>query len=226
MKKATRNTKIMGFSVPKEVQQKFEKLARKKHKTKSEFFREVLDAYFVVSEMRNINDSLDFDDKDVARALQAYWNYKKSHARKLLVIALGIIEKDGKVLIGRRAQKDKYVKQLNWAFPGGTVESLDFESELIREIKEETSLSVSVENLITARIHPDAGVKDIQIITLYFYCKLKPGSKHKKARSTQTSSDKFKEFKWVQPAEVFKYFSTSVSDDVTRFLMMLQAKNQ
>lgn len=37
----------------------------------------------------------------------------------LLIVGVGIIERDGRVLIGRRRGKDPAVAGLSWVFPGG-----------------------------------------------------------------------------------------------------------
>jgi len=209
-----RKTKIVGFSIPPELHKKFEKTMKKTHKTKSEFFREMLDNYYRMSEAKPEDV---YGEQHAARALQAYWNFRSGNKGKVITIGLAIIEQDGKVLIGSRSKKDEHVDNLVWAFPGGKMETLDFSEEMAREVFEETGLIVTVENLVAARIHPDSGFKDVQIVALYFHCR------PEKKRSPEPK-DGFTELKWVRPDKVFEYFSTSVSDDVTKFLMMLRKK--
>jgi 8-oxo-dGTP pyrophosphatase MutT (NUDIX family) len=205
-----RKTKVIGFSIPPELHEKFISVLNGKHKTKSEFFREVLDTYF--------NTKLGgptIGETNVAQVLKTYWDLRAKAHENIVVISLGIIVKDGKVLIGARKKHDLWVNNLSWVFPGGRMKSLDFSSELETVIKNETGLSVKAQSLVAARIHPDSGFKDVQIVALYFHCTPVPGKEGKK-----TTGDLSK-LKWIVPSDVFRYFTTSVMDEVTKFLMTI-----
>jgi 8-oxo-dGTP pyrophosphatase MutT (NUDIX family) len=128
----------------------------------------------------------------------------------VILIGLGIIEKKGKVLIEKRKGKDEHVVDLTWVFPGGKIESLDFKSEIKREIKEETNIDVDVKNIIHARLIPDSPDKKTNIVALYFHCKYISG-KEKMGKEVS-------ELKWVKPTTVSEYFTTSTCDTVMRFL--------
>ncbi len=210
-----RKTKVVGFSIPPKLYKKFNAIVKKGHKTKSEFFREVLDVYFKSLDFTTSSKEVGFKESDLAKALKSYWTLRASSDTKTIIIGLGIVTKNSKVLIGGRKEKDKWVENLTWVFPGGKMDSLDFEKEIKDEVKEETGLKVKVDNLITARIHPDSGFKAVQIVALYFSCspiseqKVKPGGD-------------LSELKWVKPTEVFKHFTTSTCDEVTKFLITLE----
>ena len=119
------------------------------------------------------------------------------------------------MLIGGRKEKDLWVENLTWVFPGGKMNSLDFEKEIKNSIKKETGLKVEVKNLITARIHPDSGFKPVQIVALYFHCKpLSP--------NIAKPAGDLSQLKWVKSTAVFKYFTTSTCDTVTRFLVTVE----
>ncbi|MFH1546933.1 MAG: NUDIX domain-containing protein, partial [bacterium] len=122
---------------------------------------------------------------------------------------MGIVEKDGKILIEKRLKRDKLVKNLLWAFPGGKIGSLDFEKEIKREIKEETNLDVDVKDIIHARLIPDSPEKKTKILALYFHC-ITDSNDNKPGKEVS-------ELKWVKPTEVSKYFTTSVCKEVMRF---------
>ena len=211
-----RKTKIVGFSIPPALHKKFEAVVRKKHKTKSEFFREILESYFKTStsspSQRRKNDP---EEIGLAKTLKTYWELRSSGNLKTIIIGLGIVARNGRVLIGARKDKDPWVENLTWVFPGGKMNSLDIEEEIKKQVKNETNLKVSVENLITARIHPDSGFKPIQIVALYFHCK--PISTYKAKPGGDLS-----QLKWVKPTEVFKYFTTSTCDQITKFLLVLE----
>ena len=83
-------------------------------------------------------------------------------------VACGIVNKDDKVLMVKRAKQEG---NLLWVFPGGKVEEGETsEQACIREVFEETGLDVSVVYLIGERVHPDTGRK-----IFYYLCKYKSG---------------------------------------------------
>ena len=209
-----RKTKVIGFSIPPEIYSQFEAVLKGRHKTKSEFFREVLDLYFqnTVNGPRNCPR---IEEKDIAHMLKRYWEFRSASDLNVVVVGLGIIVKDGKVLIGARNKKDPWVDNLSWVFPGGQMHTLNFNEEIKKNIKKETGLEVNVKALVTSRIHPDSGFKNVQIVALYFYCE--PVSKKE-----EKSGKNLSKLKWVKPSDVFKFFTTSVSDEVTKFLIMIE----
>lgn len=198
----------MGFSVPPEVQAHFENILRATHKTRSEFFREILDFYFTKSHGAA-------SESDVARALKTYWDLRSGSSVKVVVIGLAIISDGKKVLIGARKEKDEWVEHLSWVFPGGRLKTLGFDTEIKELVRKETDLDVEVKTLIAARVHPDSGFKDVQVVALYFHCVPK-----EKGKGVPGSG--LAKLKWVAPSFVFKFFTTSVTDEVTRFLLMIE----
>lgn len=216
----SRTSKIIGFSVPPEVSKQLDRMAKQHYKTRSEFIREMIDTYEEVSKKPLVNNrinSLEEKDINLAKVLKTYWQLRSQLSSKVELVGVGIIvNKKGEVLIGARKGKDPWVKNLRWVFPGGGLESLDFEAGVKREIKEETGLEVNVNSLVAARIHPNAVVNKVQVVVLYFYCT--PVNE-----STGKANDGLDELKWVKPLDVFKFFTTSVSDEVTKFLQNLEA---
>jgi len=69
------------------------------------------------------------------------------------VAAHGLIKKDGKYLVTKRPSNDDYMPNF-WDTPGGTI---DFGEKiidaLVREIKEETDLTVKIGNVIFCHNH-------------------------------------------------------------------------
>lgn len=78
-------------------------------------------------------------------------------------VVIGIVNKNGKILMIKRAKKEG---NLLWAFPGGKVEDGETkEQACIREVHEETGIIVTTKQVLGERIHPDTNRK----IT-YFLC--------------------------------------------------------
>jgi ADP-ribose pyrophosphatase YjhB (NUDIX family) len=218
----SRTTKVVGFSLPPETYKTLDKLIKSEHKTRSEFFRGLISSYtrMIKNQEKHAPASLKTyeleNGKDLANILQSYWKLKSQTKLNIIVVGLGIIVNNKReVLVGQRKKKDKHVENLTWVFPGGKLESLDFEQNLIKEIKDETNLNVNVNTLVTCRKHPDSGFYNVQIIALYFYCTSKDQQKEKPGGDLS-------KLKWVKPTKVFKYFTTSTCDEVTKFLTTIQ----
>ena len=206
-----RKTKVIGISLPPEINKEVEDYISKTHKTKSEFFRETIASF-----LKQDENNQDTTEQDLASILKGYWDVKASIGLDVIPIVLLVLTNEkGKILIGCRNEKDKWVDNLNWVFPGGRLKTLDIEDEVKRLGKKETGLEVTVNQLISARIHPDSGYKKVQIVALYFHCSTTDGKEVKPGGSLN-------KLKWIKPLEVFKYFTTSTCDDVTKFLTMIE----
>ncbi len=128
-----------------------------------------------------------------------------------LLNVLGIVynSKTKKILIGRR-EKDPFIKELKWCFPGGRpAYKEDLEYYLKHEIKIKTGLEVEVEKLIFARTIPE----NREFLLLYYLCEPFGGK--------EKASEKFTEIKWIKPTEVKEYFTTSVDQRLLNFLEKL-----
>lgn len=78
-------------------------------------------------------------------------------------VVVGIVDKDGKILMIKRSKKEG---DLVWAFPGGKVEDNETkEQACIREVFEETGISVQINKVLGERIHPNTQAK-----LTYFLC--------------------------------------------------------
>ena len=71
----------------------------------------------------------------------------------MITVVAGLIKKDNKILIAKRATGDKDVFD-RWEFPGGKVEIGEDEKQAIkREIKEEFDLNVKVIKFVTNNVY-------------------------------------------------------------------------
>lgn len=128
-----------------------------------------------------------------------------------LVNVLGIIynPETKKILIGRR-ENDPYIKELGWCFPGGRpAYEKDLDEYLQHEIKIKTGLDVNVTQIIFAKTYPEKR----EFLSIYYLCSVKSGE--------EKAGEDFKEIKWVNPAEVKKYFTTSLHPKLFEFLKKL-----
>jgi len=211
-----RTTKVVGFSLPPEIHNKIEKLIKAKHKTRSEFFRQMIDVYLEITQKVTGNQSseqngVEMGEADLANILKTYWIIKSQTKLEIIIVGLAIIiDERRRVLIGALKERDLLVENLSWVFPGGALQSLDFTKELETKVKEKTGLKVKVNTIISARVYPDTSVGSAQIIALYFYCSPISSLKLKK--------EIYNQLRWVRPLDVFKYFTNSTSDEVTKFL--------
>src|SRR3989344_5203929 len=106
-----RKTKVVGFSIPPELHKEFEALIKKGHKTKSEFFREIFAVYLKTLESAiSGRERMSFEEPDLAKALKTYWDLRSLGETETIIVGLGLVVKNGKVLIGRRVEKDKWVE--------------------------------------------------------------------------------------------------------------------
>lgn len=128
------------------------------------------------------------------------------------VIASCIIMYDNKVLIVKRRTVDARIPALRWTFPGGTLTRLAVTDDAARVVLERCGLRVRLAP-ISARYVPDVAPGQQPIAALYF-----TGESDTQNLRLSTS---YVDARWVEPRMVFDHFSTSVSDDITHYLMAL-----
>jgi len=74
-------------------------------------------------------------------------------SNKSIIVTAGIIRRSNTILIAQR-KKDSWLEPSKWEFPGGKVEnSENLEDCLIREIKEELDIDISVSKLFMKHSH-------------------------------------------------------------------------
>jgi len=90
----------------------------------------------------------------------------RDRLKKSITVSAGIIIGGDKVLITRRAAKEMFAG--GWEFPGGKLEFEETPQEcLIRELKEELNIVVSVGKFCTGVLH-DYG--DFNVNLIAYYC--------------------------------------------------------
>ena len=119
----------------------------------------------------------------------------------VVVVAVALIDKDGRVLIARRPSY-KSMAGL-WEFPGGKVEKNEVpENAIIREVKEE--LDIDINNKCIAPLSfSEFDYKEFQLLLLLYVCRRWEGE----PRSMEQN-----EIKWVK-ANMLRQFKMPPADD-------------
>ena len=88
-----------------------------------------------------------------------------SNGRSLIVAVKGVILLEGKILLVQRAADD-YIGAGTWECAGGKIEfGEELEAALVREIKEETGLTVSVGAILYATTFMTDSTRQVVILT-------------------------------------------------------------
>lgn len=121
-------------------------------------------------------------------------------------VVVGIVLKEGKVLIVRRKKGEG---DLLWQFPGGTVEQGEtFEQAVVRELKEETGVTVSIKKNLGERVHPYT-----KKYMAYIACQYIEGE-------LIISDDDLDKVEWVDKDKLTDYFTTPIYEAVVDYLQI------
>lgn len=121
----------------------------------------------------------------------------------LTFVVAGIVEKDGRVLLAQRPEGKSHA--LLWEFPGGKVEKGETpEGALVRELREELDLTVSVGTCFARRsLESPQGI----LVIDYFHAAPVAG----RARPIECRA-----VAWVQPEEMTDYPLSPLDSGVAR----------
>lgn len=114
--------------------------------------------------------------------------------KTVLVVAVALIDTDGRVLIARRPEG----KQLAglWEFPGGKVEPGERpEAALIRELREELGIEVS-ESCLAPFVFTSHAYESFHLLMPLYLCRRWSGVVQAREHSA---------LKWVRPAQLADY---------------------
>ena len=114
--------------------------------------------------------------------------------RMLLVVAVALVDADGRVLLGKRPE-GKTLAGL-WEFPGGKVEAGERpEAALIRELKEELSIDVA-ESCLAPLTFASHAYADFHLLMPLYVCRRWKGV---------VTSAEGQELQWVRPLKMKDY---------------------
>ena len=122
------------------------------------------------------------------------------------IVGVGIVEKDGKILISQRKMED-HLGGI-WEFPGGKKLPEESDEQCVeRELKEELGIEVAVKNHVDTIRYHDADRK----LELRFYsCELRAGEPH-----TLDVED----FRWVRADELIHFQFPKADRELAERLM-------
>lgn len=107
-------------------------------------------------------------------------------------IASAVITHEGKVLLVRRRVKEG---SLSWQFPGGEIEHGETPGQAaVREVQEETGLTVSDAKVLGERVHPNTGR-----MMFYVACAVVEGE------ARVVDDDELDSLAWAGSAELTEY---------------------
>jgi 8-oxo-dGTP diphosphatase len=122
------------------------------------------------------------------------WNAAWAARKKLLVVAVALVDADGRVLIAQRPEGSRMAGL--WEFPGGKVRDGETpEAALIRELNEELGIDVTDSCLapLTFASHPYA---DFHLLMPLYACRVWKG---------EITGREGQAFKWVRPNQLRDY---------------------
>lgn len=126
---------------------------------------------------------------------------------------VGVVNRDGRVLIAKLRNKEALIPRLQWMFPYTPLKEEESPRTAIKRLfGGELGINVEVGKFLLKSV-PSENPK----IEQYFYeVKYKSGN--------VINSKEFLEFSWILPTQIIKYFTTSVSRDLMDYLNFLEKK--
>jgi 8-oxo-dGTP diphosphatase len=136
---------------------------------------------------------------------------------KEMEIAVGLCERDGKILlIQRRDTKPVWDKQ--WEFPGGKLEVGESPETCVRrEIFEETHLTILESRFFHLHHHDwELPEKILRVHIHCFHCRVGEGD-------ISLESEKAYTYAWLTPTEALNYDSLSANQDILKMFLHARA---
>jgi mutator protein MutT len=122
----------------------------------------------------------------------------------LILATASIIEKNGKILITQRSEKNHHPGM--WDLPGGKLNPKEDITHCVkREVKEETNLDVDV--LFPIDVVSKI-VKDNHIVLIVYVCNYKSGE--------VKLSEEHQKYKWIEPKKAFDFCLTTFTEHALR----------
>ncbi len=127
--------------------------------------------------------------------------------KRMVVIVKGIILHNNRVLILRRSDEDR-INPGKWEFVGGKINFNEcLEDALKREVREETSIDIEVDNILYATNYKTSSHRN-DVVIVY---KCRAIDDHVRLSKEHT------DYKWVTEDELKKFIYKELLDDLKRY---------
>lgn len=209
-------SRITAISINKDIDNILNRIQQKQNKSRSQIVRDLIlninkkplisSRESFIPEFRDLNSPNEIL-KSFCKLISETGDASK------IFIGIAIASKNHKVVIGQRSSPDPIVKHLTWSFPSVKLDRLNFDTQVLKNLKTETGLSGKTAKLIFARIIPDILKKDVTVVAFYYHIRTISG--------TLKKGGSFQKVQWVPASEVLKFFTTSVSDEIIKYLNTL-----
>jgi len=195
--------KVISLSLGPELLTEFDEMAKAARLSHSELFRN-----FITERSRH-----ELTSPGNAPMRDAIVKLVGSDSAQI-VVGLAIIFHAGKVLVVSRPGQDPNVKNLHWAFPGGRLSTLAMRQEIRQVLSQRLGCDIVPNSVIGARVIPETTRAQPQVIAIYFDAT---------ATTDRIVLDpaRYSECAWVSPSDVYAKFTTSTSDEISRYLASL-----
>lgn len=124
---------------------------------------------------------------------------------------VGIVYRDGHVLIGQLRKRNSLIPKIVWTFPFKEVKEDESPRKIIKNLfQDELSMNVKVGNFLIKYVPSE----NPNIEQLFYEIKYISGN--------PIASRNYAHLTWVKPTQVLQYFSTSLSKDLMDYLRFLE----
>jgi 8-oxo-dGTP diphosphatase len=116
---------------------------------------------------------------------------------RMITVVAGIVRKGNQTLIAQR-NKDSFLEQSLWEFPGGKIEFGEEPEECLkRELKEELNISISVDKIFAVKSHVyEKNEQKIHVLLLFYLANFVGG---------EISCVACQDFAWITKNDLHQY---------------------
>lgn len=124
---------------------------------------------------------------------------------------MGIVQRDGYILIGKLRKENPLIPRLKWTFPIVEINEGESPRTALKNLfNNNLGLKVSIEKFLLKYV-PSENTR----VEQYYY-------ELKGASGNIISSKDYSEFCWIKPTQVLKFFKTSISKELMDYLRTLE----
>ncbi len=127
---------------------------------------------------------------------------------------VGIIIKNGHVLIGELANTEPKIRSMKWFFPYMKISEDESPRLAIKKLANEIGIKVKIAKYLFTSVPSENN----KVEQLYYELSYIGGIPRTNAQ--------FKKFMWVKPTQVFQYFTNMIDVRVSDYLKIMERENE